>query len=114
MLAKPEIGKAIRGSRMFLCTSFGLLLFAFIFLGGATAARADDYGKCQDKLADARGRLNQDVARHGEYSNQAQHDRDRLGDAQNWCSRHHIFPERNDYRRDNRYFYGDRNYDSYR
>jgi hypothetical protein len=90
------------------------MLFALIFAGGATAARADDYGKCQDKLADARGRLNQDVSRHGVYSNQAQHDRDRLSDAQNWCSRHHIFPERNDYRRDNRFWYGDRDYNSYR
>ncbi len=50
---------------------------ALAILAGATSARADDYGKCQDKLAVAESRLNRDIDRHGPYSHQARNDRDR-------------------------------------
>ena len=63
---------------------------ALLLLAGATAARADDYTKCQDKVAVAQARLNHDINHHGPYSHQARSDQDRLYEAQNWCGRHHI------------------------
>jgi hypothetical protein len=63
---------------------------ALLLLSGATAAHADDYTKCQDKLAVARGKLNHDINHHGPYSHQARSDQDRLNEAQNWCGSHHI------------------------
>jgi hypothetical protein len=63
---------------------------ALLLLGGVTPAHADDYTKCQDKLAVAQGRLNHDIDHHGPYSHQARSDQNRLYEAQNWCSSHHI------------------------
>jgi len=68
---------------------------ALLVLAGATAARADDYTKCQDKVAVAQSRLNRDIDHHGPYSHQARNDQDRLYEAQNWCGSHHISVSRN-------------------
>jgi hypothetical protein len=66
---------------------------ALLLLAGVGTARADDYTKCQDKLQVAQTRLFRDIHRHGEYSHQARSDQNKLNDAQNWCSSHHVFSE---------------------
>jgi hypothetical protein len=87
------------------------MVVGLVILGGSSIARADDYGKCQDKLADAHYRLNHDTERHGPYSRQAQNDRERLGSAENWCGQHHIFVGRDGHGRSDRYAGGYGNYD---
>jgi hypothetical protein len=44
---------------------------------------------CRDRLESARARLDRDVARRGENSNQVRRDQDRLEDARRWCRAHH-------------------------
>jgi hypothetical protein len=93
---------------------------ALLLLAGVGTARADNYTKCQDKLQSAQSKLFRDVRRHGEYSSQARNDQNKLNDAQNWCSNHHVFSEqgrnfrddRRDYNRDRRDYNRDRR-DSY-
>jgi len=57
----------------------GLILGAFLILGGATAVRADDWGRrCDNRIAHERAELDRAIARHGYYSRQADLERREL------------------------------------
>lgn len=64
----------------------GLLLIA-----GPTRSLADkDWSNdCNQRLENARVKLDADIHRHGERSPQADRDRDRLENARAWCRDHH-------------------------
>lgn len=83
LLSRTVLGAALAG--------------ALMILAGAATARADDYTKCQDKLAVAQSKLERAIANHGPYSGQARNEKGRLADARNWCSNHHIFADQDRY-----------------
>jgi outer membrane murein-binding lipoprotein Lpp len=91
MLWKTVLGSALVGG--------------FLLLGGATAARADDYDSCRRNVDKWEDRLERDIDRHGAFSRQANHDRHELGEARESCE--HRYGDRwrdhDDYNR-----YGDR------
>ncbi len=60
----------------------GMLAFA-----GAPRAFADDYYKCQRRIAKADHRLHEAVEDHGWYSRQAEHARHELREARERCGR---------------------------
>ena len=57
-----------------------------LFLVGVPQAHASRYDECHDRIERARIRLDNDIARHGEFSRQAAHDRAKLDDAHAWCA----------------------------
>jgi hypothetical protein len=56
----------------------GIALGAFLILGGASTARADDWRSCGEKIAHEQHELDRAIARHGFYSRQADHERREL------------------------------------
>ena len=56
----------------------GIALGAFMILGGASTARADDWRSCEEKIEHEQHELDRAIARHGYYSRQADHERREL------------------------------------
>jgi len=56
----------------------GIALGAFMILGGAGTARANDRRNCGEKIAYEQHELDRAIARHGYYSRQADHERREL------------------------------------
>ncbi|HYL47239.1 MAG TPA: hypothetical protein VEU52_09435 [Candidatus Limnocylindrales bacterium] len=56
----------------------GIALGAFLILGGASTARADDRRSCEEKIEHEQHELDRAIARHGYYSRQANHERREL------------------------------------
>jgi hypothetical protein len=55
-----------------------IALGAFMILGGAGTARADDWRSCEEKIAHEQHELDRAIARHGYSSRQADHERREL------------------------------------
>ena len=70
-----------------LTASLGGLALFF----GVSPARADSYRSCQEKLGNAQEKLDRSIARHGRFSWEARHDRDRLENARSWCDAHDAY-----------------------
>jgi len=88
-----------------------------LFAVTAGPALASPDNACEQRLESARGRLDKDVARHGDNSSQARHDRDRLEDARRWCrDRHqdwdHDKYDRDDHRDNDRHEYNEHHDDN--
>jgi hypothetical protein len=80
---------------------FAIMLAAFFALGGATAARADDWRDCEKKIRHEQRDLDKAIAHHGYYSRQADEERRELDRLYDRCGRH-------DHDRDGyRYYYHD-------
>jgi hypothetical protein len=58
-------------------------------MGISTSADKDWGAPCRARLDSAKGKLDHDIARHGSDSRQADHDRDQLEAARQWCRDHH-------------------------
>lgn len=56
----------------------GIALGAFMILGGASTAWADNWGSCGEKIDHEQHELDRAIARHGYYSRQADHERREL------------------------------------
>ncbi len=82
----------------------GMLAFA-----GAPRALADNYDKCQRRIAKEDYRLHRAVEYHGWYSRQAEHARHELREARErcWRERHRWWDE------DGRRWHSDRDWDDY-
>jgi hypothetical protein len=82
----------------------GMLAFA-----GAPRASADDYDKCQRRIAKENYRLHEAVEDHGWYSRQAEHARHELREARErcWKERHRWWDE------DRHRWRSDRDWDDY-
>lgn len=65
----------------------GMALGAFFALGGATAARADNWRDCERKIEHEQRDLDKAIARHGYYSRQADHERHELDRLYDRCGR---------------------------
>jgi hypothetical protein len=78
---KNNIVKIILGSAL----AIGLTLP----VGISTSADKDWGPACRNRLESARAKVEHDVARHGENSPQADHDRAKLEEARQWCRDHH-------------------------
>jgi len=58
-------------------------------LGRATFGDKDWSDDCHRRLEADRVKADRDIAKHGEYSHQADRDRDRLEADRQWCRDHH-------------------------
>lgn len=56
----------------------GIVLGALLILGGASTARADNWRSCEEKIEHEQHELDRAIARHGNYSQQADHERREL------------------------------------
>jgi hypothetical protein len=65
----------------------GIALGVFLALGGATAARADNWRSCEKKIAHEQRDLDKAIARHGYYSRQANEERRELNRLYERCER---------------------------
>ena len=65
-------------------------LFGGLFLVGVPQAHADRFNDCRERIDHAQARLDRDIARHGRFSRQADHDRARVEDARAWCRTHGV------------------------
>ncbi len=85
-----------------LAAFLGMLAFA-----GAPQASAEDYDRCQRRIAKADHRLHEAAERHGWYSRQADHARHELREARErcWRERHRWWDE------DGRRWHSDRDWD---
>jgi hypothetical protein len=68
------------------------VLMGGVFLVGVPQAHASRFDECHARIERAQIRLDSDIARHGEFSRQAEHDRARLDNAHAWCSAHGVRP----------------------
>lgn len=76
----------------------GIALGAFFALGGATAARADNWRDCDKKIQHEQRDLDKAVARHGYNSRQAEHERRELDKLYDRCGRRDRDRDRDEYR----------------
>ena len=91
-------------SRALLASAVVLGMLAF---AGAPSASADNYDKCQRRIAKEEHRLHEAVEDHGWYSRQADHARHELREARErcWNERHRWWDE------DGRRWHSDRDWD---
>ena len=82
---------------------FAIILGAFFALGGATAARADEWRKCEKKIRHEQRDLDKAIARHGYYSRKANEERRELDRVSDRCGRRDRDFDRDDYRFNYRY-----------
>lgn len=89
----PVVGYATEAT-MKNYTLWTRVALTFALAGGLTlalgnAARADDFkDECHRKLEADRARIDRDVARHGEQSNQVAHDVAKMDQTRQWCRDH--------------------------
>ena len=76
----------------------GIALGALFALGGATAARADNWRGCEKKIEHEQRDLDRAIARHGYYSRQANRERRELDRAYDRCGRRDRDRDRDGYR----------------
>jgi hypothetical protein len=96
----------------------GIALGALIVLGGASAARADNWGRsCEKKIEHEQRDLNKAIAHHGSWSREAQEERRELDRLYDRCyQRYRGDRDRDNWRhedRDDRHYDRDRNRDYY-
>lgn len=75
-----------------------IALGAIFALGGATAARADDWRKCEKKIEHEQRDLDKAIARHGYYSRQPDEERRELNRLYERCGRRDRDRDRDGYR----------------
>jgi hypothetical protein len=76
----------------------GIALGAFFALGGATAARADNWRSCEKKIAHEQRELDKAIAHHGYNSRQANEERRELNRLYERCERRDRDRDRDEYR----------------
>src|SRR5713101_6244889 len=94
-----------RGRTLLLSAALlGMLAFA-----GASQASAQDYDRCQRRIAKADYKLHEAIEHHGWYSRQADHARYKLREARErcWNERHHWWDE------DGHRWHSDRDWDDH-
>lgn len=79
-------------------TFLGIALGALLMFGGATTARADNWGSCERKIAHEQRDLDRAIARHGYYSRQADDERRELARLYDRCGYRHRDWDRDGYR----------------
>jgi hypothetical protein len=84
-------------------------LLGMLALAGAPRASADDYDRCQRRIAKADHKLHEAIEDHGWYSRQADHARHELREARErcWNERHRWWDE------DHHRWHSDRDWDDH-